>query len=198
MKQLSKYQLKKVSGNLDYYFNKASEKDIEEGKKWYYNANQLCKNIASRFNSDTETVAQVISALSPRNKWDKNIIDTVTVFDAVKKDLDPSEIKVCTYHRNKSKAFDIVSKTVNITNNSRKTFSFVKNIGNLDSNYVTIDVWHLRACMMRDIKTTPTKKAYDQLQKLTLLKASKHNLKGFEYQSIIWNVIRNKKIYETV
>ena len=34
MKQLSKYQLKKVSDNLDHYFNKASEKDIEEGKKW--------------------------------------------------------------------------------------------------------------------------------------------------------------------
>jgi hypothetical protein len=47
---------------------------------------------------------------------------------------------------------------------------------------------------MKTIKTVPTKKAYDQLQRLTLLKASKHGLKGFEYQSIIWNVIRNNKI----
>ena len=27
----------------------------------------------------------------------------------------------------------------------RKTYSFLQNIVNLDPNYVTIDVWHLRA-----------------------------------------------------
>jgi ribosomal protein L27 len=33
--------------------------------------------------------------------------------------------------------------------------------------------------------------AYEQLQKITLSKAKKLGLKGFEYQAIIWGSIQN-------
>ena len=36
---------------------------------------------------------------------------------------------------------------------------------------------------------------YNQIQKLTLKKADKLGLKGFEYQAILWESIRNKFVY---
>ena len=34
MKQLSKYKLNKISKNLDYFFNQATDKEINDGLRW--------------------------------------------------------------------------------------------------------------------------------------------------------------------
>ena len=47
MRKLTKYQLQKISRNLDKYFNLASEDDIKSGLVWYQQANDICKDIAS-------------------------------------------------------------------------------------------------------------------------------------------------------
>jgi len=52
-------------------------------------------------------------------------------------------------------------------------------------------VWHLRACFGKTIKSTPNKIAYQQIKELTINKAKQHGLKGFEYQAIIWNSVKN-------
>ena len=108
MKKLNKYQLAKISKNLDYYFDSATVDDMKQGLKWYDEAHEICKDIAQKYNSNTLTVAQVMSALSPRNKWQQNIKDTKKVFQAIKEGLEPEDIKVCTFHTNKFKAFNIV------------------------------------------------------------------------------------------
>ena len=70
-----------------------------------------------------------------------------------------------------------------------KTFNFVNNIAYLDNGFLTIDIWHLRACFFNDIKidsTTIGKLAYQQIKVLTINKANKLGLKGFELQAIVW------------
>jgi hypothetical protein len=52
-------------------------------------------------------------------------------------------------------------------------------------------VWHLRACFGRTIKSTPNRKAYDQIKLLTIAKAKEKGLKGYEYQAIVWNAVKN-------
>ena len=190
MKALTKHQSQRMSKNLDHYFNLANDTDIESGKNWYKTANDICTEIATEFNTTTETVAGVISALSPRNKWDQNIKDARSVFNAIKNNLNPEDIKVCTFNKNKNKAFLIAKNEIEITDKSRKTFSFVKNIAHLDMSFITVDVWHLRACFGITISTAPNKSLYDHIEKLTLRKAKKHNLKGFEYQAIVWNSVK--------
>lgn len=191
MKKLTKNQLTKVSKNLDYYFNVATEEQINEGLQWYKKANDFCNEQSKIFNVDSFTVASIVSALSPRNKWMTNLKDTVTVLDAVRNGLDPNDIKVSTFHTNKFKAFEIARGNLKITNNSRKTYSFVCNVGNLDEDRATLDVWHLRACFNRTIQTGLGKLAYDQLERLTINKAKKLGLKGFEYQAIIWASVQS-------
>ena len=186
MKKLTKHQLASVSKNLDKYFNLATDEQIADGLLWYKEANAFCIETAKRFNVSSSLVASVVSALSPRNKWKTNLKDTISVLDAVSKGLGPNDIKVSTFHTNKFKAFALVNGQTEITSESRKTYSFVRNVGQLDPDRVTIDVWHLRACFGRTIETGVGKLAYDQLERLTINKAKKLGLKGFEYQAILW------------
>ncbi len=191
MKQLTKYQLNKISKNLDKWFNLATKEEITEGLEWYKKANDICKDIAQKFNTTELISASVISALSPRNKWEQNIKDAYKVFQAVQEGNEANDIKVCTFHTNKFKAFEIAKGNKVISADSQKTFAFVNNIAHLDNNFVTTDVWHLRACFNKTMGSCG-KLAYNQIQKLTIKKADKLGLKGFEYQAIIWASIRNK------
>jgi len=191
MKQLTKIQLAEINSNLDKYFALATNADIDNGIAWYKQAHYICKDLSKQYNVPISIVASIVSALSPRNRWDQNIKDTITVLNAIHNNLSPDDIKVCTFHKNKRKAFLLAQRKVQITEKSLKTFNFVRNIADLDDNSVTIDVWHLRACFGRTIKTVPTKLAYQQIKELTINKAKEKGLKGFEYQAIIWNSIKN-------
>jgi hypothetical protein len=190
MKKLTKSQLSKVSKNLDYYFNLASSEDISNGLNWYKEANQFCIEQSKLFNLSPFVVASVVSALSPRNKWNTNLKDAITVLSAVKNNVSPENTKVSTFHTNKFKAFALIKGLKEISNESRKTYAFVCNVGNLDYTRVTVDVWHLRACFNKTCGSIG-KLAYDQLERLTISKAKKLGLKGFEYQAIIWNAVKN-------
>lgn len=195
MKKLKPYQLTKISKNLDYYFNKATKEEIKEGKEWYKNAHDICKDIAAKYSTTTLIAAQVISALSPRNKWRQSVKDTYKVFEAVKFGLHPEDIKVCTFHSNKFKAFNIISNNLQITDKSLKTFNFVHNIAFLSNQHLTVDIWHLRACFSRMIqidKANTGRIAYQQIKSLTIKKADEVGLKGYQYQAIVWGSIRNE------
>ena len=198
MKKLNTYQLNKVKKNLIKFFNLASNEDLKNGKNWYIKAYKICQDIAQKYNTNTFIAASVISALSPRNKWDQNIKDAYTVFDAVKNDIAPENIKVCTFHSNKFKAFQLAKNEIQITDSSLKTYNFVNNIALLSKNHVTIDIWHLRACFDKIIQIDKAKIgriAYVQIKDTTLQVSEKLGLSGFELQAIIWlSVQKNYRI----
>jgi len=195
MKELSKYKLNKISKNLDKFFNIATDDQVKDGLKWYKDANKIVLNIATEYKIDPYKVASVLSALSPRNKWKQNIADTIKVCKAWTEGKTPEDIKVCTFHTNKFKAFAILDDKVKITDKSLKTFNFVRNIAFLDPTAVTVDIWHLRACFDKIIKIDNAsigRVAYKQIKKLTLAKAEKLGITGFEFQAIVWTSIRTK------
>lgn len=194
MKKQSKYELSKISRNLDYFFNLATSEEIKQGKEWYKLANKFCVDIAKEYNTTPLIVASVISALSPRNKWKQNLIDAKKVFEAIKQGKEPEEVKVCTFHKNKFKAFELAKGNIFITEDSPKTFNFVRNIAHLDPTSLTIDIWHIRASL-KQFKSIGNaqigKLAYKQIKALTIKKANKLGLKGFEYQAILWLSVQN-------
>jgi hypothetical protein len=191
MKKLSKYKLNKVAKNLNKWFKLATNDEFLVGVEWYKTANNICKDIAEKYNTTELKAAGVISALSPQNKWEQNIKDAYTVFEAIKNNVQPTEIKVCTFHKNKFKAFGIAKGTVIINSDAKKTFAFVNNIAHLNDSLVTIDLWHLRACFNKTIGACG-KLAYAQIQEVTLKQAKEVGLTGFEYQAVIWASIREK------
>jgi len=194
---LNYYQKSKIRKNLQDIYKDANLNDKRNGKKWYNTAHEICLKLQQDNKNlfTLEQVAGVISALSPRNKWERNLLDAANVLRAVRLKKTPEAIKVCTFNKNKQKAFNIANNKETIKETSKKTYSFVNNIARLDENYITIDLWHLRACFSTTIKTGLTPKNYEIIQDITLQEAHKVGLKGFEYQAVIWEALRNKNIY---
>ena len=93
------------------YLN-ASPEEITEGMYWYEKANQAAEHVAVANDVETETVAAVISALSPRNKWHRNLEDArkiVQVYQASNGDQQAvNSVKVGTFNRGKDKAFGLL------------------------------------------------------------------------------------------
>ena len=117
-----------------------------------------------------------------------NLIDANNLIDAFTSNKDINSFKVCTFNTNKHKGWSILEDKIDITNNSLKTFNFVNSML-LMSNALTVDIWHLRACFLNDIKINNAsigKIAYKQIKELTLRKAANVGLKGYEYQAILW------------
>ena len=137
-----------------------------------------------------QTCALPIS--SAARKSERNIIDTRAVLEAVRDGIDPSEVKVCTFNSNKTKAFAIAKGELDIQQESPKTYSFVRNISALDESKVTIDVWHLRACFGKTITSGLTPLRYEELERLTIKLAERLGLRGYEFQAIVWDTIRQK------
>lgn len=172
-------------------YESTTQEERNQGKQWYKTAHELAKLIQEE-TGHTHTLKQIagiISALSPGNKWERNTQDAKAVIMAHNTGLAPEQIKVCTYGKNKEKAFNIAQGLDLIQDTARKTFSFVENIL-LNPDRVTIDRWHLRALFGPGVEGTPTPKIYDQLARLTIQEAEKVGLKGYEYQAIIWEKIR--------
>lgn len=191
IKSLSPYHKRKIKKNLLEMYEKRTDQHTQEGMQWYKNANQICIDMGKQLDYDPAVVAQVISALSPRNKWERNIIDTRTVLKAVNEGKNPEDVKVSTFHSNKNKAFEIARGERGIDQASPKTYSFVKNIAELDASKVTIDVWHLRACFGKTIESGLTPLRYKQLEQLTLKCAEMVGVRGYEFQAIVWGIVRN-------
>jgi hypothetical protein len=193
---LTNYQQKKIRDNLEMIYNMATIRQVKDGKDWYPRAHQWCTEVAGQYRLDTHTVAGVVSSLSPNNRWDRNLIDAKAVINTWNAGLPMETVKVCTYNTNKAKAFRVLNGGVMRVfpmDKSPKTHAFVRNIAVLDPNRVTIDVWHWRASTLGMKSARPktlTTKRYRQIEKITLDLAGRYDLRGYEFQAIVWNVIR--------
>ena len=191
---ITKFSDTKIKNRLTYWLNQATKEEIKDGKNWYKDAQDFAKYLSQKYSIDSYVCASVISALSPNNKWKQNKKDAETVIKAHLNNVSPESIKVCTYGANKRKAFDILDGKV-ITEKSPKTHAFAMNVGLLSSEHITIDKWHLRACLTKtkkDIVESCTAVQYRRVEKITAQLAKENGLKGYEFQAIVWVAIRNR------
>jgi len=186
---------RKIRNNLLRWYNEATSEEITLGLNWYKEAQDFCKMLSRTFDISTYTAATVVSCLSPNNKWERNKLDAIKVIESWVLGVEPDKVKVCTYKANKLKAFRALKGEL-IAESAPKTHAFAMNVGNLSSDHVTIDKWHLRACVLspkagiKDATETCTAKQYRRVERITSEIAKENNLKGFEIQAIIWVAIK--------
>lgn len=90
-------------------YNLANVSDIEAGTNWYASAKRIAKNLAAKYNLHTCEAAGVIAALSPRNKWERNVVDAENLIKVwVADPASVHTVKVCTFGANKAKAVKIL------------------------------------------------------------------------------------------
>lgn len=95
---------------LAVFFN-ATPAEIVDGAQWYVRAKDAAVLIVERYGLSLETVVGVIAALSPNNKWERNVTDADQLCRAFTLGGHPAadSIKVGTYKANKLKALRILS-----------------------------------------------------------------------------------------
>ena len=96
--------------NIIATFDIASCNDILAGRQWYSNALKLAVAMGDEFNVHPMTAAGVIAALSPNNRWERNVQDAENVIRAwVAGGAEAAlNVKACTYGAMKKKAVDIL------------------------------------------------------------------------------------------
>ena len=202
-KKLSEISNRSIKLNLMKWIESANDEQVQNGKNWYNDAKQFCESIANKYKLDSYTVATVVSCLSPNNKWERNKVDaesTIGAFTSGKftKGEFMELVKVCTYNANKLKAWEALEQGLEIQKSSPKTHSFAMNIARNSSEHITIDKWHLRACQVspiskkRDLQESCTALQYRNIERITSEVAKIYNLKGYEFQAIVWVTIKAK------
>jgi len=92
--------------NILAVFALASRGEHVEGRSWYSRANAIACEIANEHGISVEQAAGCIAALSPSNRWERNIVDAenlVRAFTIGGAD-EAMNVKVATYGKMKAKA----------------------------------------------------------------------------------------------
>lgn len=190
------YSDTKIKNRLSAWYDAATDAEKKDGLHWYDDAQNFCFAMAEKYSIDAYKVATVVSCLSPNNKWGRNKIDAEAVIIAHQNGMSPDSVKVCTYNANKLKAFKALDGML-IAESAPKTHAFAMNVGELSSDHITIDKWHLRACVTKpsegkqDCPESCTAKQYRRIERITAEIAKEKGIKSYQLQAVIWVAIRN-------
>jgi hypothetical protein len=98
------------SQNIFAVYQLANAAERVTGLNWYSDALRAATAIAKEYSVNIVTVAGVIAALSPRNRWERNLADASALIKAFS--VDPksaADVKVCTFNIGKTKALKILA-----------------------------------------------------------------------------------------
>lgn len=164
---------------------------VTDGAAWYADAHGEAVRIGTAYGVATDTVAAIIAALSPRNKWARNLADA-EAFVAAAARGDARRPKACTFHANSAKAWDIATGTpwAEIMGGA-KVRSFVANITG-DAYAVTVDVWAVRAATLGAKDSVGKRKGeYETYANAYRIAAATLGITPSTAQAIAWVVVRD-------
>ena len=165
-------------------FDRANSSDIEAGARWYDEAGALAASLAVHVDGSIERSAAVISALSPRTPWSRNVAGAVALLTSgptAARRVGCISRNVDTAQRAKRYGFDAI--------HGPKTSAFARNIAG-DREVVTVDVWAMRAVGLDDALLT-RKGAYDAVAHAYRLAAGRRGVDPATLQATAWIVARN-------
>jgi len=96
--------------NIKAVFQLATLTEQQDGVSWYPAARAIATNLAKRYSIPAAQAVGVIAALSPRNRWERNVQDADALIAAYKAGGAEQAMltKVCTFGANKAKAVKIL------------------------------------------------------------------------------------------
>ena len=181
--------------NILKVYRRATPEDIANGLEWYDRAKRYASIISNLSGVNLNTVVGVMAALSPNNRWERNVKDTERMVWAWVKGEDLSDFKVSCYTTMKQKAWSILEDDLTEDDdiltrlNGQKIRSFYSNIRGLTE--VTIDghayniALGIRQGLTSD-KTNMGKKLYREMQSAYVKAAKRVGVKPHELQAITW------------
>jgi hypothetical protein len=194
---MSKHNIRKM---YKYAIANLTEQEQHNAKHWYDEAQQEARQIAERLDMPVYIVVGVMAALSPNNKWERNLVNAYELCKAFQDGQGMDSVKVSTYHKMKEKAWGILTEfpdyeTVIVRLSGKKIISFFRNIMGEDD--ITIDgharnIYYNERVGLTDAKTSIGVKEYAKLQKEYLTVAKEFDMLGRQMQAITWVAWKKK------
>jgi hypothetical protein len=174
--------------NIRAFYAISTEVQRAGGVAWYANARREAEVISAATGVMLEKVVAVIAALSPQNKWDRNIIDAANYCHAYANGL--NQPKAATFRANQDKAWRILtSDDWRGILRGRKVTTFYANIIGYGRG-VTVDIWAIRAATNFAVMGKPSKRLYDDAEVAYQIVADSLGLQPCVLQAIVWETIR--------
>lgn len=190
-------------------FKIATPSEIRDGIVWYANAQKQAQDLSTWYGLPLEIVVGVIAALSPNNKWERNIANARDMIHAYIDGDDIDSFKVSTYHAMKRKAWSILetgaseepqpaADWVKVILNGRKIVAFYECIMGEDSCCIdghARNIYYNERVGLTHVKTNIGVKEYATITS-AYSKAARALSKGgrtyhaYEVQAITWVVWR--------
>jgi hypothetical protein len=185
--------------NIVNIYRMATPEEKKHGIVWYATALATCMRIAQDTDTPLHIVVGVCAALSPNNKWERNIDNTKDLIVAYLNGDHIESIKVSTYNAMKRKAWSILDAMPDHNGvieilNGQKIVSFYRNI--MGDDTCTVDgharnIYYNQREGLTSDKTNIGKKEYIEIQKAYVEAGKKvqfngRALKAFEMQAITW------------
>lgn len=98
-------------GHILAVFFSANAAERLKGEQWYADALRFCLEVSQATGLSVSTVAGVVAALSPNNRWARNQTDAERLCRAFSAGTigDAAAVKVAAFHANKHKALQILT-----------------------------------------------------------------------------------------
>lgn len=199
-KQVTLVDHERMIANIVACYKTADDDQRAGGMAWYSKAQCAAYDIAAKYDIAVYIVVAVISALSPNNKWLRNLSNADALIGAFLRGDGIDSVKVSTYHKMKQKAWDILAArpdydTAKTMLKGQKITSFFCDI--MGEFNVTID-GHARNIAydekvgLTDDRTNIGKLEYRALQAAYEEAARQLGLMPYQLQAITWRVWRDR------
>ena len=200
MKQATLVDHERMIHNITSVYRDADKTQHAEGLLWYSDAQKAAYHIAVKYDIAVFIVVAVISALSPNNKWSRNIVNADALIGAFMRGDGIDAVKVSTYNKMKQKAWDILAARPDYDGaktmlKGQKITSFFMDI--MGEFNVTID-GHARNIAygervgLTDDRTNIGVREYRALQAAYEEAARRVGLMPYQLQAITWRVWRDR------
>lgn len=167
-------------------FDVATPSDVEAGARWYDEAGELAATLGATSGVGRLKAAAVISHLSPRTPWSRNIAGAVALLTYG--DVDGMGCIGTNVDRARA-ALTMDVDDLELSFGGPKTRRFFLNIAG-DREAVTVDVWAARVAGV-DEMTLSRVGVYDALEHAYRLAARRRGVDPATMQATTWIVVRN-------
>ena len=199
-KQTTLVDHERMIANIVACYKTADDDQRAGGMAWYSKAQCAAYDIAAKYDIAVYLVVAVIAALSPNNKWARNLVNADALIGAFLRGDGIDSVKVSTYHKMKQKAWDILAArpdydTAKAMLKGQKITSFFCDI--MGEFNVTID-GHARNIAygervgLTDDRTNIGVREYRALQAAYQEAARRVGLMPYQLQAITWRVWRDR------
>ena len=172
-------------------YAQASPLELEDGARWYAEAQRISADLGFRYGVSTHTAAGVISAMSPRTQWQVNLdFADRLLASAWLGESGPPAVHTT---KGRAKAWLIVqgAEPMGVLNKggAGKTTSFYRAI--MGEAIPVVDVWAARCAEGKDFRDrAPEGRRYREIEKAYLMAARVAGVGASEMQAVTWIVTR--------